>query len=365
MDLSIPAIFAGGLLTFVSPCILPLVPLYLSFLAGRSVVDLRSGANAPRLMPSAVAFSLGLALVFVLLGLAASAAAAVLEAHRQLLLGIGAALILLFALRLLGLLRFAWLERDARPLLTRFSGGGGLLSSFLFGAAFALGWTPCVGPVLGSVLTFTASTNADPATAALYLSTFAAGLVLPLLLTAAAAPFALRLLERARRFIPVAEKLTGATLAASALYLGHLAFTTTPAPGAVPEPMMAAAATAEEATMCEADGEASCSVDLSGETNAALATFVADGPRLLQFTSQTCPVCERMKPVVRDVEAKCGATRPLMTLDVGEDRGRSLARKYAVRGVPTYVFVDASGKETGRLVGEQQPAELVRRACGG
>jgi cytochrome c-type biogenesis protein len=208
MHLDLLGIFVAGLLTFASPCVLPLVPVYLSVLAGASVDDLKAGVRTARAVRAALAFALGLTLVFVGLGLAASSIGSALLAHRTLLLQVGGLLVLLFGLKALGVLRVPWLERDVRPMLSRHRGGASLVSAFVFGAAFALGWTPCIGPVLGSVLTYAASQSTSSLAGAGYLGAYAAGLSLPLLGVAALAPLALRW---HRRLLPHLRKLEVAT----------------------------------------------------------------------------------------------------------------------------------------------------------
>ena len=149
---SLPALFLAGLLTFLSPCVLPLVPVYLAMLAGASAVALQEGGNRGRLLLATLAFSLGLATVFVVLGLAASAVGRTLSGHRLLVVQLAGLAVFLAGLKLMGLVHVPWLDREARPWLASVRKGSGLLWPLLLGGAFALGWSPCVGPVLGSVL---------------------------------------------------------------------------------------------------------------------------------------------------------------------------------------------------------------------
>jgi cytochrome c-type biogenesis protein len=212
MTLDLPGVFAAGLLTFLSPCVLPLVPLYLALLAGASAREIRAGARQGRLVATAVAFALGLAAVFVALGLAATAASRALSERRPALLAVGGVAIALLGLKQMGVLRLPFADRERRPLLERLRGGGSLGGAFAFGAAFALGWTPCVGPVLGAVLGYAASASSSPARGALLLGTYAAGLGAPLVAIAAMAPRALALLERVKPHLRKIELATGAVL---------------------------------------------------------------------------------------------------------------------------------------------------------
>jgi cytochrome c-type biogenesis protein len=338
MELSLLAAFAAGLLTFASPCVLPLVPVYLSLLAG-------SGDEGRRRAPvlAAVGFCAGLSAVFVALGLVASSVAGLLHEHRSALLIAGGLVIVLFGAKLLGLLRLPLFNREVRPLFQRVPALGGPLGGFVLGAAFGLGWTPCVGPVLGAVLTFAASAG-SPDEAAAYLAAYALGLSLPLVVASFAAPLAARLLARVRRFTPIAERATGALMIALGVLLatdqlGVLS------PDAAPT---------TEALACKAEG---CGVELGEGEGASL----EGEPRMVVFTSASCTVCARMHPVIAEAERSCAAPPgAVQRIDIGEGRGVALARRYGVRAVPTFLSVDARGEEVARLVGEQDVAALGR-----
>jgi cytochrome c-type biogenesis protein len=362
MPFDLPAILVAGLLTFLSPCILPLVPLYLSVLAGASAAELKAGRRGTgTLVLTAVCFSLGLGVVFVGLGLAATSLGNALVQHRTLLMQLGGVLIFLFGLKFLGVLRVPFLERDARPWLGRLTPSGSLLGALAFGAAFALGWTPCVGPVLGSVLTFTATTAASPAQGALYLGTYALGLSLPLIGVAAAAPWALRSLERVRPHLRRIEVATGVLLLAMGLLLitdkldQITADLSTKVAAAKPPPPAPGAACALD----DDDSSASC----AGPASTAAATLelpasIPPGQAMVEFVSRSCPACQRMAPVVAAAEHDCeGRDVTVARVDVGEPSGSALARAWAIRGVPTFVFLD-QGREIARLVGEQPPSAL-------
>lgn len=370
MSLDLAGIFVAGLLTFASPCILPLVPLYLGLLGGASAHELRHGVR-PRVVSRAAAFALGLATVFVALGLVASAAGRLLAAHRQGLLAVSGVAIVALGLRSLGVLRLPLLDRERRPWLHRLAPGGSLLAAYAFGAAFALGWTPCIGPVLGAVLTYTASAGADPARGALDLAVYASGLALPMVGAAAFAPWALRLLERARPHLRKLELATGALLVVvGALLATDRLMVLMPDGGArgAPEPTAAAAApalpAAAPAAPCPsaASAAAACAMPpaaWSAPPPGALPASAVPGPAVVELMSHSCPVCRLMAPVVVDAERGCPSK--VVRAFVEEPRGADLARRHAVRGVPTFLVLDASGAEVERLVG-QQPAAAVRRA---
>lgn len=346
MPHDLAALFGAGLLTFLSPCVLPLVPLYLGLLTGTAVAELRAGRGGRRVVLGAAMFALGLSSVFVALGLAASAAGQALVDHRTLLLRVGGVLVIAAGLRFLGLLRLPWLERERRPLLERLRGGGTLAGAFTFGAAFAIGWTPCVGPVLGSALAYTATSGASPLRGALDLAAYAAGLSLPLVAVAAAAPRALRLLARVKRHLGVLERATGAVLVVAGLLL-----VTDRLDAVVPAaaPRVAAAPCPETADSCEPE--------LDGAAEAA--PLAVDRPTLLMFSTPTCPACRRMLPLLRRARDLCTGPAAVRHVDLSDDAGRELARRYRVRGVPTFVFLDADGDEIARLAGEQPLGALT------
>jgi cytochrome c-type biogenesis protein len=218
-DITYWAALGAGLLSFVSPCVLPIVPPYLCFLAGISV-DEFSGSGAPhkgalgRVVWVAVAFALGFATVFVALGASASLAGRALAQHYDLLRNVAGAMILVLGLHFLGLLRIPLLYREARIEVSRRPAT--LAGAYLVGLAFAFGWTPCVGPVLAAIL-FTAGAKETAAEGALLLGAYALGMGLPFVLAAFfAGPF-MGLMKRFRRHLGAVEKTTGAFLVLTGL----------------------------------------------------------------------------------------------------------------------------------------------------
>ncbi len=346
MELSLLAAFAAGILTFASPCVLPLAPVYLSLLAGSADEEHR---KAPVL--AAIGFATGLSSVFIALGMVASTAAGLLHAYRAPLLIAGGVVIVLFGAKLLGVLRLPVLNREVRPLFHRLPALGGPLGGLVLGAAFGLGWTPCVGPVLGAVLTYAASASHGPTEAAGYLAAYAAGLSLPLVAASFAAPLATRLLARVRRYTPAIERVTGALLIVLGVLLASDHLDALAPDAAAPE-----TAEASEGGSCGDEG-CTAGVDMDGRAAGPL----EGAPRLVVFTSPTCTTCARMRPVITEAERECGALPgAVQHIDLGGESGRALARHYAVRVVPTFLSLDASGEEVERLVGEQDVDQLAR-----
>ena len=185
-QISLFAAFSAGLLSFISPCVLPLVPSYLSYITGLSVENLAKVEERERfksaIMVNAILFIAGFSTVFIAFGASASLIGQVLYEYQDIIRKIGGILIIIFGLYLLGILKLNILMTERR--LVHFeSRPVGYLGSFLIGTAFAAGWTPCVGPVLGTILAY-ASTTESMSGGVMLLSAYSFGLGLPFFLTA-------------------------------------------------------------------------------------------------------------------------------------------------------------------------------------
>ena len=190
--------FLAGLLSFVSPCVLPIVPPYLAWLAGLSFEELRSdsieAATKRRIVVAALAFVLGFTTVFVALGATASVIGRTIAQYFDILSIIAGAIIIVMGLHFLGVFRIALLFREARVQVARKPAGA--VGAYVMGLAFAFGWTPCVGPVLAAIL-FVAGSEGTAMRGAALLAIYSLGIGLPFLL---AAVFASRFLGWAARF---------------------------------------------------------------------------------------------------------------------------------------------------------------------
>jgi cytochrome c-type biogenesis protein len=200
--------FLAGLLSFLSPCVLPLVPSYLSFITGMSGVG-EMQARRHLAVLHALLFVAGFTLIFVALGATATALGRLLVTYQAWLERIGGVLIVVFGLYTMGLLRIAFLAREARLKLA--DKPLGYLGSVLAGIAFGAGWTPCIGPILGSILLYT-STRADLAQGLRLLGAYSLGLALPFLVAAWALEAFLHWFQRFRRYIGWVERVAGALL---------------------------------------------------------------------------------------------------------------------------------------------------------
>ncbi|MDO8963122.1 MAG: cytochrome c biogenesis protein CcdA [Coriobacteriia bacterium] len=176
--------FGAGLVSFLSPCVLPLIPGYISFLSGRSLAELSSDDRRLRdVMVPAVLFVLGFSLVFVALGASASLLGSLLSSYRDALARVAGVLIFVLGFLMLGIVRVPWLYGEARFDLAK-SRSFGIWAAPVMGMAFAFGWTPCVGPILGSILMMAGQTG-SVAQGVLLLLAYSAGLAVPFLLVAA------------------------------------------------------------------------------------------------------------------------------------------------------------------------------------
>jgi cytochrome c-type biogenesis protein len=219
--LGIVVAFTAGLFSFLSPCVLPLFPSYLSFVTGMSVADLQADLTAAarrRVLVHSLAFVVGFSIVFVSLGASFSAAGQVLMDYRDIIRRVGGVLIVIFGLYIAGLLNFGPFSRTRQWQLREKPAG--YVGSFIVGLTFAIGWTPCVGPILGAILSL-AGTAETVGRGVGLLVAYSAGLGVPFLLSAVALGVFLKFFKRYRPFIPIVERGAGVIL----VVVGVLVFT--------------------------------------------------------------------------------------------------------------------------------------------
>lgn len=210
--------FAGaafaGLLSFFTPCILPMVPFYLSYMAGLSMSELRGEDDFPpgtqrRLLLSAVAFAMGVTTIFVLLGMGATAVGGLFGQWKQELSYVAAAVLLIFGLHFLGVLRIPFLYREAR--MESSMSPASFAGAYLMGLAFGFGWTPCVGPALASILII-AGGMGSVWEGGLLLFVYGVGMTSPFIIAALFARPFLRWAARNRGLLAYVEKAMGLML---------------------------------------------------------------------------------------------------------------------------------------------------------
>ncbi|HEX2978795.1 MAG TPA: cytochrome c biogenesis protein CcdA [Anaerolineaceae bacterium] len=226
MNITIGLAFLAGLASFLSPCVFSLVPAYIGYLSGRSMVTTRLedgsevGIGRWQTFTHGVAFVLGFSIVFVLLGVAAAALGGLLYDVSNILAKVGGVIVILFGLHMTGLLRIPFLEYDLRP-KSQLDERRSYFSSALMGVFFSAGWSPCVGPVLGAILTL-AMQGGSISTGVGLLSAYSAGLAIPFLLAALGIGWVTRTLRKYRKVMHYIEIAMGVILiiVGAMLFLG-------------------------------------------------------------------------------------------------------------------------------------------------
>lgn len=209
---------SAGFLSFLSPCVLPLVPSYLTFVTGMSLEDLQEGVDRRTTLVHSVLFVVGFSLIFILLGASASFLGQFFKHYETLIARIGGVIIVLLGLHMAGVFRLLPLMREKR--LHLHDKPAGYLGTLGVGMAFGAGWTPCIGPVLGAILTYGFSRETMWAGVGL-LTVYSIGLAIPFLVAALALNWFLQAFKRFRRFMPAVEKVSGGLL----VFLGLLLLT--------------------------------------------------------------------------------------------------------------------------------------------
>jgi cytochrome c-type biogenesis protein len=212
----------AGMVSFASPCVLPLVPAYLGFITGRSAEELQQaqGRARAKIATLGLAFVLGLAVIFALLGASASLLGQALLQNLPVLWKLGGIVVVIFGLQMLGVLRIPWLYRTARVSEIKPNRAGNHAGAFVMGLAFGAGWTPCVGPFLASLLALASSQDTVSA-GVLLLLVYALGLGVPFLLAGLAVDRSLSVMRSIRPHMLAIERLSGVML----IGMGVLLFT--------------------------------------------------------------------------------------------------------------------------------------------
>ncbi|MCK5807607.1 sulfite exporter TauE/SafE family protein [bacterium] len=327
MDFSFGTLFGAGLLTFFTPCVLPMIPVYFAAMTGGSLSQNKKGT----LFVRSIFFSLGFILVFTLMGAAASSIGSLVRVYQHYIMLGGGILILLFGLKFVHFIHIPLFDRIARVDDSKLSVKFGPLNAFIFGVVFAAGWSPCIGPILGSVLTWTASSAENATEGMLYLALYGAGFATPFLLTAAFAEKGIAFIRKSGSKLLLFEKITGILLIAASLYMIALSQTMQqPIPGSITKPS-----------------------DI---------LFVNhDHPVLVEFYRDNCPVCKGMEPVVNEIFQKCdGKNVALRKINLSKPENKGFVSEYRILGVPTFVLFDKSGNEQSRLIGHQETDNIYR-----
>lgn len=223
--LSIPIAFVAGVVSFLSPCVLPLVPGYVSMLSGESIEELKTGTDAAligKVFANSVAFVVGFSVVFIGLGASATAVGRFLLAQRTTFNIVAGAMIIIFGLHLTGLVKIPFLYRDKR--IEAGTPKRGKTGSFILGFAFAFGWTPCIGPILTGILAV-AATRDTLFQGMFLLAVYSAGLAIPFLVTGLGLGQFLKFYGRFRKHLHAIEVASGVLLIALGVLMAFNKFT--------------------------------------------------------------------------------------------------------------------------------------------
>ena len=212
-NLSLWVAFIAGVFSFLSPCVLPLVPGYISFISGVSFEDLKDNMAGRKMLRRSVMMSvffvLGFSLVFVALGATATSLGQILIKHIQVFTKIAGIVIVVLGVHLSGIVRIPFLEHQKKIDVS--PGRHGILGALLVGFAFAFGWTPCIGPLLGGILAIAATEN-TVTRGMLLLAAYSLGLGIPFIVTAFAIGTFMRFFQKYRKFIRWGETIAGVFL---------------------------------------------------------------------------------------------------------------------------------------------------------
>lgn len=218
MEISLIGALIGGIISFVSPCVLPLVPPYLCYMGGVSIDQLVGDEESERsqgyILFVALCFVLGFSTVFVALGTSASIIGQILLKHQTILAQIAGVVIIVMGLHFLGLFKLTFLYKEVRPDSSKVRSGP--VGSYVMGLAFAFGWTPCIGPILATILAL-AGSEGSAAEGALLLGVYSLGIGVPFLVAAFFAKPFMGFMMRFRRHLGSVEKAMGGLLVASGL----------------------------------------------------------------------------------------------------------------------------------------------------
>ncbi|MFW5972302.1 MAG: cytochrome c biogenesis CcdA family protein [Bacillota bacterium] len=216
-DISILVAFSAGLFSFLSPCVLPLIPSYLSLLMGEFAKQ-DTAQDKKQIIIPAIIFIFGFTSVFIILGLSASYLGQVILKNLNLLQKISGVVVIILGLHLTGILKFKFLYREKG--LNKFKAGNKYLRALIMGFSLALAWTPCIGPILSSILIY-ASTSDTIFQGGILLLFYSIGFAIPFLLTAVFLEWTLPKLKKINPYLPIIQKISGVFL----IVLGILIYT--------------------------------------------------------------------------------------------------------------------------------------------
>ncbi|MCX6113066.1 MAG: cytochrome c biogenesis protein/redoxin, partial [Proteobacteria bacterium] len=314
-------IYFAGILSFFSPCVLPIIPVYFSILLqDKDSIQPLGGESIPMwktLLPKGLLFCLGFSIIFSILGFGAGKIGSLIVLHRGAISLLAGVIILIIALKLLDFIYIPLLDRaysiNINRLKTRFS----LLNALILVVLFAATWSPCIGPVLGGILTYISVRTFSPISSAFKLFLFGLGISTPLIIFTLFFRPLMNFIQRNRYFILILQKALGIILVFFAINL----FT-----------------------------EVSTMADRPKIPSVADKIIVPDKlPLFVSMISMDCETCQEMFPTIKKLKDNCdGKTIEFRTIDVEDPEYSYAVYKLGMIGTPTYVMIDVSGKEVQR-----------------
>jgi len=329
-------IYFAGILSFFAPCVLPIIPVYFSILLqDKDSIQIHNDESTNNivnpmwktLLPKGLLFCLGFSLIFSILGFGAGEIGSSIILHRGTISLLAGLIILIIALKLLNFIYIPFFDKaysiNINRLKTKFS----LLNAFILGVLFAATWSPCIGPVLGGILTYISVRTLSPVSSAFKLFLFGLGISTPLIIFTLFFRPLMNFVQRNKSFILILQKTLGIILIFFAINL-----------------------LTEVSTMA----------DRPKIPSLADKIIVPEKlPLFVSMISRDCETCQEMLPIIKKLKDSCdGKVIEFRTIDVEDPEYSYAVYKLGMLGTPTYVMIDKSGKELQRLLGYQEIKDI-------